>query len=126
MTGPGLPLLAMWMCAATALPVSRANVSRQVTVRVAPSVATVATNEPVARRTFPFGFGTSCLALSVTPHRCHDTDLTAHLTRPVRVGVDVHVRATRVNRREQRRVHVCGAARGGGADPQSGTTTGPG
>ena len=51
----------MW--AASARPVRRLNARRQVsTVPVSDFVA-VAVNTPVARRTFPFGFGTSCRAL---------------------------------------------------------------
>ena len=120
-TGPGLPLLAMWMCAATALPVSRANVSRQVTVPVAPSVATVETNDPVARADAPLGFGTSCLALSVGAHRRSDTDLTAHLTGPVqcRYGRS-RTRRPSVSRRAPRhprwRYRSRGSCRGRGAE----------
>ena len=54
----------MWMCAATARPVSRAKLSCQVTEPVVPSVVTVATNVPVARLTLPLGFGTSCRDVS--------------------------------------------------------------
>jgi zinc ribbon protein len=49
----------MWMCAATALPVSPENLRRQVIVPVAPSFPTVAVKVPPARLTLPFGFGRS-------------------------------------------------------------------
>ena len=52
---------------------------RHVTAPVVPSLVTVATNEPVARRTLPFGFGTSCLAASAVRTRRGDADLATDL-----------------------------------------------
>src|SRR5215213_7677058 len=56
---PAVPRRPRWMCAAIARPVSRENVSVHVNVAAAPSFLAVAVNVPRARRTAPFGLGTS-------------------------------------------------------------------
>jgi hypothetical protein len=64
-TGPARPRRATWTCAATALPVSLLNLSRQDSVPLVPSFVTVAVNVPRARFARPFGLGTSWRALSL-------------------------------------------------------------
>ena len=59
-TGPARPTRPMWMCAATARPLNFEKRMRQAIVPPVPSFAIAAVKLPVARRTFPLGFGTSC------------------------------------------------------------------
>ena len=58
MTPPATPGFALWMWAATALPLSCLNVSFHCTVRLSPSPETVAVNVPFAP-TGALGLGTS-------------------------------------------------------------------
>lgn len=54
----------MWIWAPEARPVSLLKVRRHAIEPVVPVFVTVALNDPRARFAFPFGFGTSCRALS--------------------------------------------------------------
>src|SRR6266536_6006921 len=58
-TGPGLPRAPLWMCAATALPLKRLNVSCHTRTAEEPCLSIVTLKAPRARRTLPFGFGRS-------------------------------------------------------------------
>src|SRR6185295_18903923 len=58
-TGPGVPLAAMWMCAATAGPVRPVNDSCQVRTAPVSDFVSVPLNVPFAEPTSPFGAGTS-------------------------------------------------------------------
>src|SRR5207247_4723193 len=60
MTGPAVPALPLWMCAANALPLRWANVSLNVSFLP----LSVPVNVPVAAAGTPFGFGTSRAAVS--------------------------------------------------------------
>ena len=53
------------MCAATALPVRFPKASLHTTTPVVPVLVKVALKVPLARATFPYGFGRSWLARSV-------------------------------------------------------------
>src|SRR3954451_22335199 len=58
-TGPGVPLAAIWMCAATAGPVSPVNDSCQVKTAPVSDFVSVPVNVPFADPTSPFGAGVS-------------------------------------------------------------------
>ena len=64
-TGPALPALPRWICAAAALPVRLRNVSRHETVPPVPLRVSPAAKVPPALALTPSGFGISFPALSV-------------------------------------------------------------
>jgi hypothetical protein len=102
-TGPARPRRPTWICAEAARPVSRANVSRQLSLVVAPDFVTVCRER--SRGTSDVALGPRNLLArreSRSDARRH-TELAANLARSVRGRVHVHVCTSVLERVEHRR-----------------------